>query len=371
MQSWIERTALLTLLALNPAAASGAEGEPSLDLALWDKSITLRGAIGYKDNVLLSSTQEDASAFWQTALDITLMRLSLDQGPNLTFFLSGEDRRYFSAEEINKEQLLLTHLKLEQPFLEDWAASAVVQYLYADQVYDASATEQLIQTLPVKSHNIQFSPALKRILPWDSELELKFIVERQYFNEPLDDYWELGPQLIYTKKYGHRSEAALSYTFDHRAYDVRQEVSLDFEFVPDTSLKFTQHEFELGINHSWDEKRRWRSRLRLLFEINDDGGTGYYDYNRYRLSKRFGYYGDDWEATIEGKIMHYDYKKQPVFEGEGIRSTWEYVLGAHGRKTLWKALGVFADFEHEIAQSNYALEEYTVTTVMSGVDWEF
>lgn len=369
MQGWLERVATLTLAALCPAV--WAEEEPKLETALWDKTVSLRGGFGYKDNVLLSSTQEDGSAFWLSALDFTLLRLSLDQGPNVTFFLSGEDRRYFSAEEINKEQLLITQLKVEQPFLDDWTAGTALQYMYADQVYDASATEQILTTQPVISHNIQFAPGIKRNLGSKSDLELRFTAERQFFNEPLDDYWEFGPQLIYTKRYGHRSEATLSYTFDHRSYDTRQEMDLNFEEVPDTSLEFTQHEFELGVYHSWDEKRRWRSRARFMFEINDDGGTGFYDYYRYRLSKRFGYYGDTWEATIEGKILHYDYRIQPVFDGTEVRSTWEYVVAAQARKTIWKTLGVFADVEHEISESNSPLEEYRVTTIMGGVDWEF
>jgi hypothetical protein len=371
MQGWFERTASIALLTLCPALVWAAEEEPKLELTLWDKSISLRGAIGYKDNVLLSAAQPQGSAFWLSALDVTLLRLSLEGGPNLTFFLSAEDRRYFSSEELEKEQLLLSQFKLEQPFLEAWTASAAIQYLYADQVYDASATEQILQTLPVKSHNLQFVPGIKRSLPWSSELELKFAVERQYFNEPLDDYWEIGPQLTYTKKYGNRSEVWVSYTFDHRAYDTRQEQTLDFELVPDTSLEYTQHEFETGVNHSWDETRHWRSRARVLFEINDDGGTGFYNYHRYRLSNRFGYFATDWEATIEGKILHYDYQKQRVFEGTEIRSTWEYVVAGHARRTVWKKLSVFADVEHEISESNYALEEYTVTTVVGGVDWEF
>ncbi len=370
MQQWIERTAKIALLASCPVAWAQDE-EPKLEVALWDKSVTLKGSFGYKDNVLLSSTQEDGSAFWQSAIDFTLMRLSLDEGPNVTFFVSGEDRRYFSAEEIDKEQLLITHLKLEKPFLNDWSASSIFQYMYADQVYDASSTEQILETLPVKSHNLQFSPGIERSLPWQSELELKVTVERQFFNEPLDVYWEFGPQLIFTKKYGHRSEMTLSYAFDQRAYDERQEQDLNFEPVPDTSLEYTQHEFELGINHSWDEERRWRGRTRLSFEINEDSGTGFYDYYRYRFSQRFGYYGEDWEATIEGKVLHYDYRIQPVFEGTGVRSTWNYVIAAQARKTVWKSLGIFGDVEHEISDSNYPLEEYNVTTVMGGVDWEF
>lgn len=345
--------------------------ELKLDSAIWDKSISLRGALGYRDNVLLGAAQPEGSAFWQTALDVTLLRASLESGPNFTFFLSAEDRRYLSAAEIEKEQLLLSQAKIEMPFLTDWTGGAAFQYMYVDQVYDASATEQILETLPVQGHNLQLSPTVERKLPWNSALELKLILERQYFNEPLDDYWEWGPQLTYTRYYGHRSEAAISYSLDHRSYDTREERTLDFAPVPGTSLAYLQHEFELAVNHSWDVNRRWRSRLRTSLEMNSDGGTGFYDYLRYRLSKRFGYYGDGWNATVEGKILHYDYDQQPVFEGDEIRSTWEYVINGYIEKTVWKNLAIFADIEHEIAVSNYALEEYTVTTIMGGVDWEF
>ena len=361
------------MLALGPSLLAQEEQEPelALDLAIWDKSVTLRGALGYKDNVLLSSAQPEGSAFWQTTIDLTLLRASLESGPNFTFFLSAEDRRYFSAEDLEKEQLVLGQAKIEQPFLSDWVASATAQYLYIDQVYDASSTEQILETLPVQGHNLQFSPAIKRSLPWNTELELDFTVERQFFEEPLDDYWEVGPQLTFTKKYGHSSEASVSYTLDHRSYDERTERDLNFDPVPGSPLEYLQHEFELSLYHSWDANRRWRSRFRGLVEINEDGGTGFYDYTRYRLSKRFGYYGVDWQATLEGKILHYDYVKQPVFEGDEVRSTWEYVVNAHIEKSLWKKLTIFADTEYEMAKSNYALEEYNVLTIMGGVDWEF
>jgi hypothetical protein len=249
--------------------------------------------------------------------------------------------------------------------------------MYIDQVFDASATEQLLVTLPVKSHNYQVAPAIGRNLPWNSKLELKFVAERQHFNQPLDDYTELGPQLTYTKSYGHKSEATASYTYDRRLYDTREELDLDFTPVEGTSLSYQQHEFELGVNHSWDEERHWRSRARFLFELNDDSGTGFYDYKRYRLSKRIGYYGKDWLATLEGRILHYDYDVQPVFDeglggpGDEVRANWEYIVAVHGEKNVWRKLSVFGDLEYEIVNSNYASEEYNVTTVMAGVDWEF
>jgi hypothetical protein len=224
----------------------------------------------------------------------------------------------------------------------------------------------------VKSHNFQLIRSFGRNLPWEINFELKFVGVRQEFNQPLDDYWEFGPQLIYSKTYGHKSEAAASYTYDRRLYDTREELDLNFASIPGTSLSYQQHEFELGVNHSWDENRHWRSRARFLFEINDDSGPGFYDYKRFRLSHRLGYYGMDWHATLEGRILHYDYRVQPVDVGsDEIRANWEYIVSAHAEKIVWKKLSVFGDFEYELVDSNYALEEYDVTTVMGGVDWEF
>ncbi|HEX7863222.1 MAG TPA: hypothetical protein VF773_23035 [Verrucomicrobiae bacterium] len=355
--------------------ANPGEETPELDLAIWDYSVNLRGAFGYKNNVLLSAVDRQGSTFWQTALDAMLLRADLETAGNLTLFLTLEDRRYFSDIEVEKEQLALFQTKYEQPIGDDWFWSATAQYLYVDQVFDASATEQVLETLPVKSHNYQLSPAIGRNLPWNSKLELKLVPERQHFNQPLDDYWEFGPQLTWTKLYGHKSELTAAYTFDHRLYDTRGQ--MDFEGsngimeIEDTSLRYQQHELELGVNHSWGEDRKWRSRARFLFEINDDNGTGYYDFKRYRLSKRFGYYGADWQATIEGRILHYDYDVQPVEGTDEIRSTWEYVIAGHAEKRIWRKLSIFADFEYENVDSNYALEVYDVTTVFGGVDWEF
>lgn len=368
---------VLALFAV-PMLLQAQEDDPELDLSIWDHSVNLRGALGYKDNVLLSSIEKQGSAFWQTALDAMLLRADLESGANLTLFLTAEDRRYFADIDVEKEQLVLMQGKYERPFAnDDWFWSTTLQYLYIDQVFDASATEQLLQTLPVKSHNYQVAPAIGRNLPWNSKLELKLVAERQHFNQPLDDYWEIGPQLTYTKVYGHKSEASASYTYDHRLYDTREELDLNFTRVEGTSLAYQQHEFELGLNHSWDQERHWRSRARLLFEINDDSGSGFYDYKRYRLSKRIGYYGKDWLATLEGRILHYDYDVQPVFDeaagapGNEIRANWEYIIAAHVEKNVWRKLSVFGDLEYEIVNSNYPAEEYDVTTVMAGVDWEF
>jgi len=359
------------LLAFLPSALVADELSDDLKLSYWDKTINFRGAAGYKDNVLLSNIKREGSAFWLTGADFSLFRAPLDGGPSVTIFASAEDRRYFSAPDLDNEDVVLSQAKIMQEVGGDWSVGGLVQYLYADQVYDASATEQLFTALPVISHNFEVAPIVTRTLPWNSELELKVSGERQLFDEPLDSYWEFGPQLTYTKKYGNRSSVSLSYRYNHRYYDTRHALDLERFDIPDRPLRFDQHDFELTASHSFDQARHWRNRLRLLFGMNTDNGVGFYDYHRYRVIERFGYYGKDWQATIEGKILYYDYQKQPVPEGAAIRQLWEYDAALHVEKTIWKQLKVFVDYEYGTVSSNFPLEEYDANTVMGGVDWEF
>jgi hypothetical protein len=258
-----------------------------------------------------------------------------------------------------------------QELSNNWSLGGMAQYLYADQVFDASATEQIFRTLPVKSHNLQLAPIVTRKLPWNSELEFKLDGEREIFDGELDDYWQVGPELTWTKRYGNRSSVSLMYRYDHRQYDTRRALDLKREELLDTPLHFDQHEFELIANHSFDQARHWRNRLRLLFGITEDNGVGFYDYYRYRVIDRVGYYGKQWQATIEGKVLYYDYLSQPNIANTGVRQMWDYVAAVHVERTIWKKMKLFADYEFEKVNSNNPLEAYDVNTVMSGVDWEF
>src|SRR5690606_28511475 len=153
---------------------------------------------------------------------------------------------------------------------ENWKGGTELEYFYLDQVVDVSATENIFRSLPVRSHSIVAAPYVSRELPWQSLLKLEMKVARQYYNEPLDDYWEFGPELTLEKEYGHGSDVSLTYAFRQRDYDTREQLGLDFFSLPETALKFSQHEAELTVSHHWGEEERWRSRLRLGYELNQD-----------------------------------------------------------------------------------------------------
>jgi len=348
-----------------------AEDADEIDTTIWDKSINLRGAIGYKDNVILSRNNREGSAFWQTEAEVMAFRIDAEQGLTLTLFASGEDRRYFSADSIDHEQSLVTQAKVDWDFKPDWQTGLSLTYSYLNAVFDASATEDIFETLLVKSHRISLAPYISRDLPWNSTLEFQFNIERQFFNEPLDDYWEYSPQVSWKKRYGNRSDVTLSYTLHDRPYDTREALTLQFERIPNTTVEYLQHELESTWNHSWDTNRYWRTRTRLGVVFNQDNGDGFFDYTRYRFSERFGYYRKKWQAVIEGKVLYYDYARQVVFGTSDVRQFWEYVVGVRAERNLLRKLKVFLESEHEWLNSNVPIDEYQVNTVMTGVDWEF
>jgi len=361
------RAALLFCLA---SAAYPRAAEPAKP-PVWSRALNLKGALGYKDNVLLRNYPRGGSGFWETAADFSAIRLNQAGGPNWTFFATVEDRRYFNSDEVQKEQLFLAHAKVEQELREGWKTGAVLQYLFADQVFDASDSEELLSSIQLRSHNFLAAPFISASLPRQSRIELKFNARRQEFGQPLDDYWEIGPQWVFTKTYGHRSELFAGYSFEHRPYDTRRQTALNSRSIPGTSLRFNQHEFEAGLNHSWDAPRHWRTRLRFAYERNDENGTGYYDYDRFRLSARMGYYAKDWEATLGARATHYAYDLQPVPGGDEIRRFWESSVELRFERVLWRKLRGFAVWERELVSSNDESEEYRANTILAGAEWEF
>lgn len=362
---WMAARLAVSLLLTAPSLNAVEDKKESL----WDKSVNLSGAFGFKDNILLSKVQNDQSAFWQGDAELTVFRLPAD-GTTVSLFATFEDRRYFSAS-VNKEENALANATVSHSFGSRWETGLELQYSYLDQVLDASVTDFEAASLLVRAHIFSATPFVTRHLAFDTWAKLEFLTERDLYAFPLDDYWEYGPKLTFGKNFGHGSVASLSYWYHRRPSDTREERNLDFSPIPGTILEFQQHEVEGQLRMNWDKKKRWRSRFRLGWRSNEDNGPGFYDYNRLRVAKRLEYRATSWSLSLEGKVLHYDYAVKPVSIGEGIVNRWNYLVGLRMEKQIRKQVKIFAESEHEWNVSNERLDQYEVNTVMGGVDWEF
>jgi hypothetical protein len=358
-------------LAFGAQTARAQNTNDILDLSPWSRSTNLRVGAGYKDNVLLGSTSPIHSSLVASELEFFLFRIPVD-GTQVVFFLNGEDIRYLDSESVDKEQTLTALASVKKDFAKSWNAGLTLQYLYQDQVLDVlrideSTTQFALSTLPAQAHSFTARPSLLREWVDHRRIELEFTVNRQEFTEPLDDYWEGGPKIILADKYGPGSEVSLSYAFLRRDYDTRTDVVL-----PGTSIRFLRHEWQLALQHAWDRKQRWRTTTKLSFAKNNDNGSDYFEYARYRASAEMRYLADPWEFIFQARYDHYFFPVQTVSDTDlNKRAIGGFAVSLQGERKLTKALKVYTQFEHEQSFSNRPNEDYDVNTLRIGVDWAF
>lgn len=338
---------------------------------IWDQTFNLRAGVGFKDNVVLSPNNRQDSPFLATGFDAMFIRLPID-GPQFLFFVTGDDYRYLRDVSVDKEQSLVAIAKLQKEFAAAWEAGVSLEYFYQDQVFDVSATEADLTTVRLKAHAIRTVPTLQRKLGDHYRLRLEFPAARQYLKEPLDDYWEGGPKLVFERDYGRRSLLFATYQYEQRFYDDREETDSTGAAIPGTSLQFEQHEFEMGNRHYWDEKRRWRTDSKIGLELNRDSGSGYFDYERYQFSQQLRYTAETWMVRGQAKVTYYDYALQTV-EPDSSETREFTTLGflLRAEKNFTKSLKLYAEYDYEQALSNRPLHEYHANTVLAGIDWEF
>lgn len=338
---------------------------------LWDKTINLRLGTGYKDNVLLSPNAATGSAFIASGLDVMLWRLPVE-GTQFYFFFTGDDTRFLSGQEVKKEQSFIAQTQVKKEFGNHWKSALTLQYLYQDQVFDASTTETLFRTVKAQGHSLSIRPSIRRNMATNLWLEFEFIANRQFFKQPLDDYWQNGPKLTLGREYGSGSELNLSYELRNRAYDTREQTDSTGIAVTGSSLKFWQHDVELALRHHWDTNRHWRTVTKLGIELNQDNGSHYFDFDRYQISQQLRYRSDTWEVKGQAKVYRYDYRLQTISATDLTkRNKTLLVLNVRGEKKLTKSLKLFAELEHERSFANVSFDQYRVNTATAGIDWEF
>jgi hypothetical protein len=358
MMGWRARVLLTALWLVGRAYCAEAEAAKNEETSPWDTSVSLRGGAGYKNNVLLSDFNRESSVFTLSSADFFIFHVPVN-GWEFSSFLTAEDRRYWESPSLDKEQLFLLSSDLKRNLGERWKAGLNLQYFYSDQVFDASLAEGLPFRVQAKLHRFSGGPTAQVVLPGKRRIEIAGIVTRQSFEEPLDDSWELGPKLIFGQKFGYGSDLTVTLAWRDRTYDTR--ATPDFG-----SLRYRQFEPELGLKYYWDEEKHWNSRTRAGLEVNRDNGAGVFDYNKWRLSQELGFTKSGFLASLQGKLLHYEYTTQ---RGFGRRRS-EVTVVARVEQEVFRKLKLFAEYEHEWVSATDLSERYRATTFTAGLEWE-
>jgi hypothetical protein len=359
-----------TLLGWTGITSDAQEVKTSSPGPLWDYSLTARTAAGYKDNVTLAHLSPEASGFAETGLEFIAFRLP-PEGMELNFLGSFDDRRFFSAPSVDKEQVGFGQAEASWRF-GDWQAALSLEYLYQDQYLDVSVTETNLEAVRVVGPSLLARPGIRREIAPSCWVEMQFPVQRQLLQPPLDDTWEGGPRISVGTTYGNKSELSLSYEGTYRVYDNEPDYTAEGEPIPGTRRKTWTHRTDWTWRHYWDPAQTWRTTTRFTWKLNTDDADGYFDYSAVQLAQQFRYKAKGWEALGDIRLAHYEYPVQTVSPTSLLRRERdELLVNFRLEKTLVKWLRVFTAYEREQVFSNLDAEQFTANTITGGFLWDF
>ena len=372
-QSWRRTISVLGLVVLVAPGRGGAAGEDVLSdeafkIPLWNYAAELRGGFGYKDNVLLSHTNTQGSAFWMSSAELMIFRLPT-HGWQFNFFADASDARYFNSPDVDNEQTALAAAQLSKDFGHGWESTLSLNYLYQNQVFDYSANYYSNQSSVGKilGHTLMPRWALRKNLGafW---IEGEASGTRQWLDEPLDSYWQIGPRAVAGYGWGRGSELAVSYQYARLDYDNREQVDVQGAAVTNTVLALNTHLAELCLTHYLDEKRHWQTGTAFGYEVSLDNGWGFYDYDNYRLSQQVRYRDQNWEITARARVSHYQYAIQTVSDTDTeLRYKTMVSFGLRVERKLAKHLKAHASYSWDRSLSNLEFDDYQASVIAGGL----
>ncbi len=335
----------------------------------WSTAASLRAATGYRDNVQLSSVNPVAAAFLSGGGDFMLNRLPLD-GTGVSIFASADYTHFLGAPQTDPESLALARAEVKRDLGAGWTGGLAGQYVFMNQVFDVSATEAELSTVTAKGSTLTLTPSAAVSLGRNWKLEATLDGSRQLFSAPLDDYWELGPNVKLAKTLAAGSDCSLGYRFTRRWYDDRAPLDADGLELPG-NLEFDLHELEFRSKFAWGAQRRWSSQLRLGLRWTEDNGGGYFDNLRPLVGVRAGYRAERWKVWAEVRGYGYDYSIQRSDGPESaFRRKTDLDVTVRGEYRLWRKLVAFAQYDRESAFDNAPSADYDANTVTAGVELE-
>jgi hypothetical protein len=362
-----------TLIGFTGICTRAQSPEERLLPALWDAVYTVRGGGGYKDNVFLAHDQPQAAGFLSGGADVMVLRIA-PTGPQFNFFASGDVNHFFATTPSYNEYTAFAQAQVEQNFSDTLKGSLAGEYFYQDQFLDVSNLDPTAgdTNMAVRGSTITARPALRLDLPRQFWLALESPVTRQFFNQPLDDYWRVGGKLTLGRAYGHKSYLSLGYEPGWRWYDSEAALTSSGEPIPGTHRERFEQEVVFAWRHFWDEPGRWRTTTKVGSRLTDENGGGYANYTAYFGSTQILYRAGPWEISAESKLRYYDYHTETVSDTDNSKlQRSELDISFRVERELGKHLRVIAAYDREETWSNDDLEAYTVNTVSGSLQWEF
>jgi hypothetical protein len=282
---------------------------------------------------------------------------------------SADYTRYFKGGSVDAEDAIAA-AQLTRDYGDQWSSGFGVNYMYQHQVLDLSslATNGVGEVVG-HTFTLRWFERKEFTSSW---VELDVNGTRQLLAAPLDGFTQFGPKLVFGLRFGTNSDLTLSYQYNHLLFDSREQVTTQGASIAGTSLGFDNQVVEAAWHRDWGAKKRWRSWLTAGFEVNQDNGSGYFDYRLYRVTPKMEYRSGKWAVSAQCRFGYYEYPVETVSPASSSLLDRIYAtLGLRAERQISKAIKVFADYTFDGSFSNEPSLTYKADTFSAGLEWRF
>ena len=337
---------------------------------LWQYTLSLRTGAGYRDNVLLSPSAPQGSAFVTEGLDFALSRLPLD-GWGLNLVVSGDDERYLQNVPSDGTDFWLADITIKRFLGNHWEAGIESQENYLDEVdfVDTAAGPQVVE---IQGNTLKMKPFVRRNLGTNYWVELDFPAAREILDAPLDNIWEYGPQLQLDFNNDKKTEIGLSYRIQQLDHDSWPALTAEGLTIGTRNLSVVEQGAEVHWRQFWDAENHWSTYTKLDFTRDEDNGGNFFNFDEYSLAERLRYETKNWQitATLRGSYRDYPVQRIDLTAGPTLNEVLVHAT-VHGERRLKKWLKLYAEYDYERVLSNLTDIRYQDNTFTVGLIWEF
>jgi hypothetical protein len=340
--------------------------------SLWSISATAEASYGFNDNLLLSGSGEERSAFARGSLSLLLLRATTGRF-EYTFYTQLDGSHYFTGTTVDHDAKAWTKTEFAYRIGETVKVSLPLTGYYSDQVSDVSDTEveRLVARLKVTgamtgpSVRWQFHPA------WWAEAQA--VGEAKRYADRSNDGGVGEGALRLGWKPGARLELQLAALQRWRDFDRRAWYTAAGRELAGTHLKIAEREYQARGDVTWDAAGRWRTVTRTGVMDYRDNGSGYFNFREHRASQELEWKPDPWSVRLTADARRIDFHVQTV--GFGIapppRIKDEYHAELRVERKLGRTWTALAEYSWERSRSNDSVASYVANEGLLGLRWSW
>lgn len=338
----------------------------------WAHTETVRGSLGWRDNVLLSPFAPLQRGFVRGEFE--MIGHAKRRQFEVVSFLNGDVQRYFSPPpETSGEQLWSGQLEGRWQPRDLLRFSLKALGYLQDTVIDLSETEASRVVAPVRVRGGHGTASIRFTLRGGFTVEPLAQVKGADYRDYPGDYREVKTGVRLAWRRGEALALSAAWFEHRRRYVERTQYTAGGRALQGTLLRFQQREGEIKLATGWSSGGKWTAAVLLGRLENRDGASGYFDYDQERLRGELGWEGTAWRAIVEGEARRADYRVQTVGAGSAPppRIADGFDLSGRLERDLDARWTAFAEYRWERNRSNEAEYNYRANTILAGLQRAF